>query len=304
MGNQLADKVAVVTGAGGNIGRAEALALAREGASVLVNDIDPNTAQKTVELLREAGAQAALNTASASSWKGGEAIIGTALKAFGRIDILMNTAGTARPRRIDEMSEEDWDYVVDVHLKGYAATIRHAAPHFIAQRSGVIINTGSTSGLGHIRMANYSAGKEGVAGLTRTVARDLGEFGVRCNTIRPTSHLPSPMMGPEMIFTLEESVRLGLPINGGFTMRVNATPMPEHVAAFAVLLCLPEMAHVSGEDFFIGGEEVGRFFGPELIRSQFLPGGWTLEALRDPTVLTHLLRGFVNHYVKTVPSAG
>jgi NAD(P)-dependent dehydrogenase (short-subunit alcohol dehydrogenase family) len=301
VGNQLAGKVAVVTGAGGNIGRAEALALAREGASVLVNDIDPATAQKTVELLNEAGAQAALNTTSASSWAGGEAIIGAALQAFGRIDILVNTAGTARPRRIDKMSEEDWNYVVDVHLTGYAATIRHAAPHFIAQRSGVIINTGSTSGLGHIHMANYSAGKEGVAGLTRTVARDLGEFGVRCNMVRPVSHLHSTLMGPEMEFSFEESVRLGFPINGGFTMRVNTPPMPEHVAAFAVLLCLPEMAHVSGEDFFVAGEEVGRFYGPELIRSQFLPGGWTLEALRDPLVQTHLMRGFVNHYVRDVP---
>ncbi len=298
MGNQLAGKVAVVTGAGGKIGRAEALSLAREGASIVVNDIDPATAQETVTLLREAGAEAALNTTSASSWAGGEAIIGTALEVFGRIDILINTAGNARPRRIDEMSEADWDYVVNVHLKGYAATIRYASPHFIAQRSGVIINTGSTSGLGHIHMANYSAGKEGVAGLTRTVARDLGQFGVRCNFIRPTSHAPNTMMSPEMMHSIEESARLGQPINGNFTMRINATPMPEHVAAFATLLCLPEMAHVSGEDFFIGGEEVGRLFGPELIRSQFLPGGWTLEALQQPMVITHLLRGYQNYYLK------
>jgi NAD(P)-dependent dehydrogenase (short-subunit alcohol dehydrogenase family) len=301
VGDQLAGKVAVVTGAGGNIGRAEALALAREGASVVVNDVDPATAQKTFELLSETGAKAVLNTTSASSWAGGEAIVGAALEAFGRIDILINTAGTARPRRIDKMSEADWDYVVDVHLKGYAATIRYAAPHFIAQRSGVIINKGSTSGLGHIHMANYSAGKEGVAGLTRTVARDLGEFGVRCNLIRPISHLHSTMMGPEMEFSLEESVRLGFPINGNVVMRASATPMPEHVAAFAVLLCLPEMAHISGEEFFVAGEEVSRLRGPELMRSQFLPGGWTLEALRDPLVHEALMRGFVNYYVRETP---
>jgi NAD(P)-dependent dehydrogenase (short-subunit alcohol dehydrogenase family) len=295
MGDRLAGKVAVVTGAGRNIGRAEALALASEGASILVNDIDG--AEETVDLVRAAGGLAVANVDSASSWEGGEAIVEAAIDVFGRIDILVNNAGVARPRRIDQMSEADWDHVVDVHLKGYAATIRHAAPHFIGQGGGVIVNTGSTSGLGHMHMTNYGAAKEAVAGLTRSVARDLGEFGVRCNMIRPVSHTTS-MMGPEMQFSFDESVRLGFPINGDFTMRANAPALPQHVAAMTLLLCLPATAGVSGQEFFIGGEEMGRFRGPELIRSQFLPGGWTLEALEDPLVLTYLLRGLTNDCVR------
>jgi NAD(P)-dependent dehydrogenase (short-subunit alcohol dehydrogenase family) len=295
MGDRLVGKVAVVTGAGRNIGRAEALALASEGASILVNDIDG--AEETVDLVRAAGGLAAANVDSAASWEGGRAIIEAAIDVFGRIDILINNAGVARPRRIDVMSEEDWDHVVDVHLKGYAATIRHAAPHFIAQGGGVIVNTGSTSGLGHMHMANYSAAKEAVAGLTRTVARDLGQFGVRCNMIRPVSHITS-MMGPEMQTSFDESVRLGYPINGDFTMRANSMALPQHVAAMTLLLCLPATAEVSGQEFFIGGEEVGRFRGPELVRSHFLPNGWTLEALEDPAVLGALLRGVSNEHVR------
>ena len=296
MGDRLAGKVAIVTGAGRNIGRAEALALAGEGASILVNDVDGETAEETAALLRGGGAQARAFAASASSWAAAEAIVGAALDAFGRIDILVNNAGLARPRRIDEMTEADWDDLVDVHLKGYAAMIRHAAPHFIAQRSGAIVNTGSTSGLGHVRMANYSAPKEGVAGLTRAVARDLGEFGVRCNMLRPVAR-QTGMSGPAMTHTFQESMRLGFPVNGPFYMWPKGPAASEHVAAMALLLCLPATAHVSGQEFYINGAECGRFRGPELIHAQFHADGWTIEALESPHVLPYLLDGVSERYV-------
>lgn len=295
-GARLAGKVAVVTGAGRNIGRAEALALAAEGASILVNDIAG--AEDVAREIRDAGGAAVADDHSAASWQAGEAIIAAAIAAFGRIDILVNNAGIVRPSRIDRMSEADWDAVVDISLKAYAATIHFAAPHFIAQGCGIIINTGSTSGLGHNGMANYSAAKEGALGLTRAVARDLGRYGVRCNLIRPISHITGTFT-PAIAETLAVAAELDIPLMG---IRHLPTPritaLPEHVAALAVLLCLPQTAHVSGQDFFIQGDELARLPDPELIRMAFQPGGWTLAALEEPHVLDNLLGDIRNRFIR------
>src|SRR5262249_18037924 len=160
-----------------------------------------------------------------------------ALDQFGRVDIIVNNAGIVRPNTIDKMTEEEWDAVVNVSLKGYAAMIRAAAPHLIKQRSGVIINTGSTSGLGHIYMANYSAAKEGTLGLTRTVARELGQYGIRCNQIRPIN-LITGMGVPMIAKSSEDSKRLGFSVNGLRYLGLKqdrVMPVAVHVAALAVL---------------------------------------------------------------------
>jgi NAD(P)-dependent dehydrogenase (short-subunit alcohol dehydrogenase family) len=298
MERPLEGKVAVVTGAGRNIGREEALALARAGARVLVNDIGDTS--ETIAAIRAEGGEAVGNSDSASSWAGGKAIIDAAIAAFGRIDILVNNAGTIRPCPIEEMSEEDWNAVVDVNLKGYAATIRHAAPHFIAQKSGVIVNTGSTSALGHVTMANYAAAKEGALGLTRAVARDLGRHGVRCNLIRPINYMTG-MDVPGIHRSNEISAEGNYPINGTryFVHHPDRVmPVACHVAALTLLLCLPETAHISGQDFFIKGDEVGRYREPELLATEFNPGGWTTEALLQPWVMENLLGDIRNRYVR------
>lgn len=296
----LAGKVAIVTGAGRNIGQAEALALARAGARVVVNS--RQNAESTAERIRGEGGDAVAINCDVSSWAAGEAVVEKALTTYGRIDILINNAGIHRPQRIDAMTEQQWDEVVDVNLKGYAAMIRFAAPHFIAQRNGVIINTGSTSGLGHMGVANYAASKEGVAGLTRTVARDLGQFGVRCNTIRPINFI-SEMATDELKAISAQSRELGFPSNGTrhFVPRADTVPTGEHVAALVLLLCLPETAEISGQDFFIMGDEIGRYPEPELICTQFHPGGWSLEALLDARVRDNLMNGIRNRYVKAHP---
>ncbi len=298
MDKPLAGKVAVVTGAGRNMGKEEALALARAGARVVVNS--KHSADDTVAAIEASGGEAVPIVCDAASWEAGEAIVGRALEAFGRIDILVNNAGIHRPRSIEQMTEQDWDDVINVNLKCYAATIRFAAPHFIGQRSGVIINTGSTSGLGHLGVANYSAAKEGVLGLTRTVARDLGQYGVRCNMIRPVS-LISTLFSPELLRGVEQSAKLGLPTNGNSHLRHRAEAMPtgKQVAALVLLLCLPETAHVSGQDFFIMGEEVGRFPDPELIRAMYHPGGWTIDALCSPDALDNLVGDIRNRFVRS-----
>ena len=293
----LAGQVAIVTGAGRNMGREEALALARAGAKVVVNS--KNSASETVELIREAGGEAVPIVCDAASWEAGEAIVAKAIDTFGRVDILVNNAGIHRPASIETMTEAQWDEVVNVNLKCYAATIRFAAPHFIAQRSGVIVNTGSTSGLGHMTVSNYAAAKEGVLGLTRTVARDLGQYGVRCNMIRPVS-LKSDLLLPELMAVAKQSRELGFPSNGirGFRFREDTLPAGEHVAALVLLLCLPETARISGQDFFIMGDEVGRYPEPELIDTMFCAGGWTTDALLEPDVLDTLLGNIRNRYVK------
>ncbi len=298
MEQPLLGKVAIVTGAGRSIGREEAIALAAAGARVLVNS--KNSADETVALIREAGGVAEPMLCDISSWEAGEAVVARALELFGRIDILVNNAGIHDPSPIESMTEAQWDDVVNVSLKGYAATIRFAAPHFIEQRSGAIINTGSTSGLGHLGVANYSAAKEGVLGLTRTVARDLGQYGVRCNMIRPVS-LVSDILSPAVIDTAMRSQQLGLPTNGvrGFRHREDMIPSGAQVAALVLLLCMPETASVSGQDFFVMGEEIGRYPEPEMIRSVFQPGGWTIDELATPAVLENLLGDIPNRYLKT-----
>src|SRR5579863_2317558 len=159
-------KAAVVTGAGRGIGRAEAMLLAREGAKVVVNDLgggpigggaDDRIAAQVVEEIRAAGGEAVANYDNVATIEGGARIIQTALDSFGRLDILVNNAGIVRPRIIYNMSESDWDDVIAVHMKGTFSTIRAAAMIFREHKTGVIVNTASESGLGHLGQSSYSA---------------------------------------------------------------------------------------------------------------------------------------------------
>ena len=307
-GQRLKGKVAVVTGAGRNIGRAEALLLARQGAKVVVNDLgggpygveagDISIAESVAREIREAGGEAVAETSSVATLQGGAAVVQKAIDAFGRIDILVNNAGIVRPARIDRMTDADWDLCLDVSLKASFVTTRAAAPHMIAQRSGVIINTGSPSGFGHWGMANYAAAKEGLMGLTRTVARDLGEFGVRCNLVRPVSHQTTTFT-PEIEQTIHEATRLGIPLLWNRPMSSpRMTALPEHVAALAVWLCTEAAAHVSGRDFFIQGDEVALLPEPEAIRTMIQPGGWTLEAFDEAPNRDYLVGDIQNRFVR------
>jgi len=287
-GQRLAGKVAVITGAGRGIGRAHALLLAREGAKVVVNDtggspqgegLDQRVADLVVEEIRAAGGEAASSYDNIATMEGGASLIKRALDVFGRLDIVINNAGNTRPRIIYNMSEEDWDAVIAVHLKGHFTTIRAASPIFREQRSGVIVNTSSESGLGHIGQANYSAAKEGIVGLTRTVARDLGRYNVRCNAIRPRA---ATRLGTEDFVkaVLRAQETFGVPAMGKNPVdRSFLESTPEQVATLAVWLCTDAAANINGRTFQVGGKMVGLYSEPEIVRLLYSEEGWSLDSL-------------------------
>jgi NAD(P)-dependent dehydrogenase (short-subunit alcohol dehydrogenase family) len=305
---RLKGKVAVVTGAGRNIGRAEAMLLAEQGAKVVVNDLgggaygtepgDAAVAETVAQEIREAGGEAVAQFSSVATREGAEAAVQQAIDSFGRIDILVNNAGIVRPSRIDRMTDEDWNLCMDVSLTASFHTCRAAAAHMIAQRSGVIVNTGSPSGFGHWGMANYSAAKEGLLGFTRSIARDLGEFGVRANLIRPVSHLTGTFT-PEIQETIDESARLGIPLLWNRPMSApRITALPEHVAALVVWLCTDAASHISGRDFYIQGDEVAILPEPEAMRTSINPGGWTLDAFDDEANRSYIFGDITNRFVR------
>jgi len=290
MGKKLAGKVAVVTGAGRGLGRAEALALAAEGAKVVVNDLGGATdgtgtssspAAEVVAEIKKLGSDAVANYDSVATPEGGENIIKTAIDKFGRLDILVNNAGILRDRMVFNMSEEEWDLVMKVHLYGTFHCTKPACVIFRQQKSGRIINTSSTSGLGNMGQANYSAAKEGIVGFTRTVARDMGKYGVTCNAIRPNAGTRMTL-SPELKAAWEKQKATGTAggLEGSLVeMLEKATP--EMVAPLVVYLATDEAADVNGCTFFVGGGVIGIYTDPEVKAQIEKPGIWTLDELLD-----------------------
>ncbi len=279
---RLTGKVAIVTGAGRGIGREEAALLAAQGARVVVNDVGRHpreTAQDVAEQIRAAGGEAQPNTDSVASMEGAERLIRAAVAKYGRLDILVNNAGVIAPGEISGLSEEDWDKVIAVHLKGTFATMRFAAAVMKRQRSGVIVNTGSESGLGHPAMGNYSAAKEGIVGLTRTAARELGRFGVRCNAIRPRAMTEGTAEYAERFNRWQPLADALQRYFLGARGHIGGEIRPTAVATMVVWLCSDAAANVNGRTFYVGGDEIGLWSEPELTRSLSREGGWSLEAL-------------------------
>lgn len=199
------DRVAIVTGAARGVGREHALLLAKHGAKVVVNDLggavdgtgaDTSPAQQVVDEIKAAGGEAIVNGDDVGNFDGAKNMIDQAINAFGKLDILVNNAGILRDRMLVNMTEDEWDSVVHVHLKGTFAPMRHAASYWRAMSKqkdgpvhGRIINTSSTSGIyGNVGQTNYGAAKAGIAALTIIAARELGRFGVTVNAISPTAY--------------------------------------------------------------------------------------------------------------------
>ncbi len=289
MGDRLRGKVAIVTGAGRGIGRGEALALASEGAKIVVNDFGGSPdgtggalgpADQVVAEIKAAGGEAAANYDTVATVEGGENIVKTAIDTFGRLDVLVNNAGILRDRMVFNMTTDEWDAVLKVHLYGHFNTTKPACVLFRQQRSGRIINTSSTSGLGNRGQANYSAAKEGIVGLTRTVARDMGKYGVTCNALRPNA-------GTRL--TLSEDMKQAAARSGN-AASVNFMEQfnPDDVAPLVVWLASDASAHVNGRNFFVQTGRIAIFTEPVQENAITKDGGFTIDELFEqmPTTVT------------------
>jgi 3-oxoacyl-[acyl-carrier protein] reductase len=286
-GKRLEGRVAIVTGAGRGIGRAEALLLARQGAKVVVNDLGGAPTGGGAD-----AGEAVANHDDVSSMDGAARMVATATEAFGRLDILVNNAGIVRSRMIYNMTESDWDDVICVHLKGHFAMTRAAAPVMRAQRSGVIINTASESGLGHYGQASYSAAKEGIVGFTRTVARDLGRFNIRCNAIRPRA--ATRLFTEEVVEAIQRTHSV-VGEKGAPPLGDPARSRPEDVATLVVWLCTDAAANLNGRTLLVGGEMVGLYPEPTPERVVQCEGGLDLDTL-DRVGPGYLTEGVRNEF--------
>jgi len=282
MSDRLRGKVAIVTGAGRGIGKGEAIALAAEGARVVVNDLggSPNgvgtsksPADEVVEEIKKMGGEAVANYDSVATPEGGQAIINNAVDHFGRLDILVNNAGILRDKMIFNMSEEDWDIVIKVHLYGHFYTTRYACPIFRGQRSGRIINTSSTSAFGiTFGQSNYGAAKEGIIGFTRTVAKDMGKYGVTCNALRP---------GAASRLTLSDEMRRVAKERGreDRIKTMEETMKPEDISPLVVWLCSDDAAHVNGRTFGIRTGKISLYSEPLEEKTLYKDGSFTVDEL-------------------------
>ncbi len=293
MAGRLEGKVAIVTGAGRGIGRGEALLLAREGCRVVVNDLggsaagegnDATPADEVVSEIKKLGGDAIANYANVASMEGGEGMVKAALDKWGRLDILVNNAGILRDRMIFNMTEAEWDAVIAVHLKGHFTVTKPASLVFRQQRSGRIVNTSSESGLGNMGQANYSAAKEGIVGLTRTAALDLGRYGVTANAIRPRAGTRLTI-SPELREAMERAraaARAGGNVDESSAQSAISqmdSLKPELVAPLVVYLCTDAAANINGRDFIVGGNEISLVSLPGKERTIFRDGGWDLDSL-------------------------
>ena len=285
---RLVGKVAIITGSGRGIGRCEALLMAHQGAKIVVSDIGTDTdgtstAGKVAEEIRAVGGDAVSSTDNVASLEGAQHTVEAALQSYGRLDCLVNNAGLRAGNPIDKLTEEQWNLVLDSHLKASFAMTKFAVPVFKRQGGGVIVNTGSEAGLGMIFNSAYAAAKEGIAGLTRSVAREQGRFGIRCNMIRPraTVNTGGGAWGQEVFAKwLPMAKALGRYwIGDRGLVGFNRPAHPEQVAELVVWLCTDAAVNVNGRSFYVAGEEVGLWSEPELTRSLTRSGGWDLDSL-------------------------
>jgi NAD(P)-dependent dehydrogenase (short-subunit alcohol dehydrogenase family) len=271
-------RTAIVTGAGQGLGRAEAIGLARAGARLVLNDLPGPAVQETADEIATAGGQAVVIAGDVGEWSTGERLVIAALESFGSLDILVNNAGVLRDRMVFTMSQEEWDLVLRVHLRGHFVTTRHATAYWREQskRAGgpaaaSIVNTSSEAFLlGSPGQPNYAAAKAGIVALTVVTARSCARYGVRANAICPRART-------DMTADL-----MGAPPGQG------PDPLaPERVAPLVTYLAGPAAAGITGEVFVVHGG-VAAVMEPPRVAAVFYArehgsadGMWTLDAMAD-----------------------
>ncbi len=275
----LRDRVVLVTGAGRGIGREIAILMAKHGAKVVVNDLgvsatgageDRSPADEVVRVIEKEGGEAVANYDSVSTMAGGEAMVRQAIDRWGKIDAVVNNAGILRDRMFWKMSEEEWDAVINVHLKGHFCVTRAAVNPMKERGFGRIINFTSTSGLiGNVGQTNYGAAKMGVVGLTRNLALEMQRYGVTVNAI-------SPFAWTRMIGTIPTET-------DAQKARVEKLKQmsPTHVAPLCVFLASDAAGSVTGQIFGVRAKEIILFSLPRPVRTIGRLEGWTPEDLAE-----------------------
>jgi 3-oxoacyl-[acyl-carrier protein] reductase len=258
-------KAAVVTGAGRGIGKGHALQLAKAGASVVINDIDADVAAEVVAEIEALGGHAIGNTGNVGDKAGADSIVAACVSAFGKIDIMMANAGIARDKTFLKMTEDDFDSVMNIHVKGTFLCQQAAALQMKEQGTGgCLISTVSAAHFGNFGQVNYSGAKGAIASMTYTMAMELARYGIRANAISPsgTTRMSDTYVGPDG--------------------KKHAMPFidPELNGPVLVYLCSDEGNYISGQIFGTGGERIALLEQPKYGHTLFMPGGWTLEAVQ------------------------
>lgn len=279
MGKWLEGKVAIVTGAGRGVGRGIALLMAKEGAKVVVNDLggehdgsggSKSPADEVVAQIKKDGGEAVANHESVASMEGGQKIFDTAINEFGGLHILVNNAGILRDKMIFNMTEDDWDAVIAVHLKGLFACSKPACVHFREKKYGRIISMSSTSGLfGNAGQANYGAAKAGVAGFTRVVALDMKKYNVTANSIAPAAMTRMTASIPGTAFKTRFE---GLPEE---LKRME----PNDIAALATYLATEEAGYINGQTFHAVGNQYSLICQPRIVKTMLSREPWTVDTV-------------------------
>jgi len=258
-------KAAVVTGAGRGIGRGHALQLAKAGASVVVNDIDKDAAAEVVAEIKALGSKALANTGNVGDKAGADSIVAACVEAFGKIDIMMANAGIARDRTFLKMTEDDFDSVMNIHVKGTFLCHQAAALQMKEQGTGgCLVSTVSAAHFGNFGQVNYAGAKGAIASMTYTMAMELARYGIRANAISPsgTTRMSDTYVGPD-------GKKHPMPFID-----------PELNGPVLVYLCSDDGNYISGQVFGTGGERIALLSQPKYGHTLFMPGGWTLEEVQ------------------------
>jgi NAD(P)-dependent dehydrogenase (short-subunit alcohol dehydrogenase family) len=238
---RIKDKVAIVTGAGRGIGEGIALRFAEEGARVIVNDVNEGEASRTAQAIQSKGGKAVAVTGSVGSRDVAQKMVDTAVKEFGTVDILVNNAGIIRDAMLHKMTDEQWDQVIEVNLKGVFLCTQCAARVMREKGYGKIINISSTSWRGNPGQINYSATKAGVIGMTKTTAKELAPKGINVNVIAPG------MIWTDMIKSMPPAIVERMEKGLAFIVPLNRKGLPQDIANLALFLASDESSFITGQ---------------------------------------------------------
>ena len=276
----LAGKVAVITGSGRGLGRAYAQALVAAGAAVVVNDVDPDAAKQAVTELTALGGRAVAEVAAVGEAEAAERLVGRAVEEFGRIDLMVCNAGVLRDRVVWKMSDEDFDAVVRVHLRGTFTCVRAAVVRMREQGTGgSVVVAGSPAGQrGNFGQTNYAAAKAGIAAMVRTWAMELARSDITVNAVVPTAATAMTRTIPAFAAFVEALEENGTPLPDALR-KGEGFGTPEDCAGLVVFLASDAARGVTGQCIGVGGDKLSLWSHPQEVAVAYTDGGWSAEAI-------------------------